>query len=370
MVVTSGAGVHDDSNNYDREKELKAFDNSKAGVKGLVDAGITKVPRMFIRSDISSNTLETTKKTQYKIPVIDLQGIEDDPRRHKEISDQVRHASETWGFFQIVNHGITVSVLEEMKDGVRRFFEQDTEVKKKYYARESGSRFRYQSNFDLYTAPFANWRDTCFCMMAPDPPQPQELPEVLRDILVKYTKEVMRLGSCLFRVFSEALGLRSNHLEEMGCAEGLAVLSHYYPPCPEPELTFGTSKHSDTDFLTVLLQDQIGGLQVLYEDQWLDVPPVPGALVINVGDLLQLITNDKFKSVEHRVLANREGPRVSVASFFTTGLLPSSRVYGPIKELLSQHNPPLYRQTTVKYYVSYIYQHGLDGTSPLHLFRL
>ncbi|MBA0612470.1 hypothetical protein Godav_013069 [Gossypium davidsonii] len=287
MVVTSGAEVHDDSNNYDREKELKAFDNSEAGVKGLVDAGITKVPRMFIRSDISSNTLETTKKTQYKIPVIDLQGIEDDPRRHKEISDQVRHASETWGFFQIVNHGITVSVLEEMKDGVRRFFEQDTEVKKKYYAREPESRFRYQSNFDLYTAPFANWRDTCFCMMAPDPPQPQELPEVLRDILVKYTKEVMRMGSCLFRVLSEALGLSSNHLEEMGCAEGLAVLSHYYPPCPEPELTFGTSKHSDNDFLTVLLQDQIGGLQVLYEDQWLDVPPVPGALVINVGDLLQ-----------------------------------------------------------------------------------
>ncbi|KAG4210306.1 hypothetical protein ERO13_A02G037800v2 [Gossypium hirsutum] len=106
MVVTSGADVHDDSNNYDKEKELKAFDNSKAGVKGLVDAGITKVPRMFIRSDISSNTLETTKKTQYNIPVIDLQGIEDDPRRHKEISDEVRHASETWGFFQIVNHGI------------------------------------------------------------------------------------------------------------------------------------------------------------------------------------------------------------------------------------------------------------------------
>lgn len=97
----------------------------------------------------------------------------------------------------------------------------------------------------------------------------------------------MRLGSCLFEVLSEALGLGSNHLEEMGCAEGLAVLSHYYPPCPEPELTFGTSKHSDNDFLTVLLQDQIGGLQVLYEDQWVDVPPVPGALVVNVGDLLQ-----------------------------------------------------------------------------------
>ncbi|KAE8723783.1 1-aminocyclopropane-1-carboxylate oxidase-like protein 11 [Hibiscus syriacus] len=249
-----------------------------------------------------------------------------------------------------------------MKHGVRRFHELDVEEKKAYYARDTDTKFRYTSNFDLFTAPFANWRDTCFCIMAPDGPKPEELPAVLRDIQLEYTKEVMRLGICLFKLLSEALGLSPNYLEEIGCSEGLAVLSHYYPKCPEPELTFGTSKHSDNDFLTVLLQDQIGGLQVLYEDQWLDVPPVTGALV--------LISNDKFKSVEHRVLANREGPRVSVASFFTTGMLPSSRVFGPIKELLSEHNPPRYRQTTVKEFVSYIYEHGLDGTSPLHVFRL
>lgn len=108
-----------------------------------------------------------------------------------------------------------------------------------------------------------------------------------RNILIEYSEQVKKLGLTLFGLLSEALGLNPNHLNEIGCLEGLAVLYHYYPACPEPELTIGASKHSDSDFLTVLLQDHIGGLQILHENLWVDVPPVPGALVINIGDLLQ-----------------------------------------------------------------------------------
>lgn len=108
-----------------------------------------------------------------------------------------------------------------------------------------------------------------------------------RDILLEYGTHVKNLGISLFELLSEALGLHSDHLKDMGCAEGLLSLCHYYPACPEPELTLGTTKHSDNCFLTVLLQDDIGGLQGLYQDKWIDIPPVPGALVVNIGDLLQ-----------------------------------------------------------------------------------
>ncbi|GAU49732.1 hypothetical protein TSUD_43190 [Trifolium subterraneum] len=234
--------------------ERKTFDETKVGVKGLVDEGLKKIPSFFHHQP---DKYQKANNTSHIIPVIDLVDIDNkDQSVHQGIVDKIKEACETWGFFQIVNHGIPLSVLEELKDGVK-------------------------------SSPALNWRDTFICYLAPDTPKPEDFPVVCRDILLEYGKHMMNLGTLLFKLLSEALGLNPNHLKDMDCAEGLVALCHYYPPCPEPELTVGTTKHSDTDFLTVLLQDNIGGLQVLYEDKWIDIKPVPGALIVNVGDLLQ-----------------------------------------------------------------------------------
>lgn len=112
----------------------------------------------------------------------------------------------------------------------------------------------------------------------------------------------MKLGICVLELISEALELDPNYLLDMGCAEGLGVLSNYYPSCPQPELTIGITNHADITFITILLQDQVGGLQVFYQDQWTDVPPIPGALVINAGDLLQVsLWNPSLNIIYHLV---------------------------------------------------------------------
>ncbi|XP_022723082.1 1-aminocyclopropane-1-carboxylate oxidase homolog 1-like [Durio zibethinus] len=272
---------------YDRTSELKALDETKAGVKGLVDAGVKEVPWIFHQLPDQFEKNSVSGGIQVSIPVIDLEGVKKDPGARQKIVEKVRNASRSWGFFQVVNHGIPLSVLEEMKDGVRRFFEQDLEMKKQFYTRDYTKGVAYNCNFDLYSSPAANWKDTLYSLMAPNPPVPEELPEVSRDIMMEYSKQVMHLGYFLFELLSEALGLQPDHLKDMDCAKGLTMLSHYYPACPQPELTLGATKHSDDDFLTVLLQDHFGGLQVLHDNQWVDIPPTPGALVINIGDLLK-----------------------------------------------------------------------------------
>lgn len=106
--------------------------------------------------------------------------------------------------------------------------------------------------------------------------------------MLEYSKRMMKLGELIFELLSEALGLKAKHLKELNCAKSLSLLSHYYPPCPEPDRTFGICSHTDISFITILLQDHIGGL--LHDGYWIDVPPNPEALIVNLGDLLQANT--------------------------------------------------------------------------------
>ncbi|CAN7061260.1 unnamed protein product, partial [Brassica rapa subsp. trilocularis] len=370
---------------YDRDSEVKAFDEMKIGVKGLVDAGITHIPRIFHHSPHVTVENPIKPSSTVVIPTIDLGGgmFESTVTRENVVAE-VRDAAEKFGFFQVIKHGIPLDVMEKMKEGTRGFHEKDTEVKRGFYSRDITKKVKYNTNFDLYSSQAANWRDTLTTVMAPDVPRAEDLPKICGNIMLEYSKQMMKLGELIFGLLSEALGLEPNHLRELDCAKSLSLLSHYYPPCPEPDRTFGISSHTDISFITVLLQDHIGGLQVLHDGCWIDVPPNPKALIVNLGDLLQanilisfLISfckqqsiNDKFVSVEHRVLANRsEEPRISIASFFMH-TIPNEQVYGPIKELVSTQNPPKYINTTTTELARHYLARGLDGASPLLHFRI
>ncbi|KAL8140048.1 hypothetical protein V2J09_006069 [Rumex salicifolius] len=320
------SGDNSSQTQYDRKSDLVAFESNKTGVKGLVDSGIKKIPRIFLNT-MTATTASCSPPTALitGVPIIDLHGIRRSEERKKVVVSQMKKACSEWGFFQVINHGVPLTVLDGIVDGVRRFHEMEEGLKKPYYSRELSR----------------------------------------RDIMFEYTKEMKRVGVEVLEIMSEGLGLRPDHLKDLDIAEGIYVQGHYYPACPEPELAIGTSSHADNCFFTILLQDNTGGLQILHDNQWVDVDPLPGALV--------LITNDEFKSVIHRVLAKGVGPRISVPCFFRTHFDQAEediRVYGPIKELLSDDNPAKYRETTVIEYLKHYYGRGLVGTSALSHFEL
>ncbi|KAL3506099.1 hypothetical protein ACH5RR_031481 [Cinchona calisaya] len=347
------------ADNDDRLEHLKAFDDTKAGVKGLIDAGITSLPKIFIRPVDELVEESNIGRSQAQVPVIDLSGIQSDDQR-KRIVSELRRASEEWGFFQVVNHGIPESVLNGMIDGICKFHEQDTELKKEYYSRDQLRKVRYESNIDLYHSRAANWRDSLtISLVACNELEPDELPQVCRSTAIDYINHITKLGGTLFDLLSEALEMKMDNLRAMECARGRTFVCHYYPACPEPDLTLGANRHTDPAFLTILLQDHIGGLQFLHDNQWTDVPPIPGGLVINIADLLQIVSNNKFKSVEHRVIANRIGPRISVACFFIGAAVPA-KIYGPVKELISDRSPALYREFTVREYLDNFFSRSID----------
>ncbi|XP_057771347.1 1-aminocyclopropane-1-carboxylate oxidase homolog 1-like [Salvia miltiorrhiza] len=355
----------------ERSEMLKAFDATKSGVKGLIGSGLSKIPQIFARSsDELAHELTHNKTAQAEVPLIDLTGI-CDPERRDRIVEEVRIASETWGFFQVTNHGIPQIIIDEMIDGVNKFNDMAAEEKEKYYTRDLRRRVRFNTNFDLFNSKTANWRDTLGISFAADGIPSDELPAPCREIALNYSKHVVILGEILLELLSEALGLKPDYLKSMKCANGHLMNCHYYPACPEPELAVGTAKHSDIGFITILAQNEIDGLQVMYRDQWIDVHPLRGGLIVNNGDLLQVLSNGKFISNKHRVVANNIGPRISVACFFSGPLLNGEGMcYGPIEELLSEENPPKYREIVFGEYVLKFTKIGLDQYLGLDYYKL
>ncbi|KAB5516745.1 hypothetical protein DKX38_027393 [Salix brachista] len=345
VMVSNASSSFDpeDGSIYDSANDMKAFDETKGGVKGLADSGLIKIPRFFVHPpEKPQQPPSTSSNINLQVPIINFEGFESS--RRKDVVNEIRRASENWGLFQVVNHGIPENVMDDMLEGVKRFHEQPQEVKTEFYTRDADQRVKFFTGALLLTKKPAIWRDTVAFDFKDGKLDPQLFPAIMREEVGEYFRHVTKIGKALSELLSEALGLRRNYLSSIECMETESLVGHYYPACPQPELTFGTTTHSDPSFLTILLQDNKGGLQVLHQNQWVDVPPLQGALLVNIGDLMQLITNDRFRSVEHRVLAGEVGPRISLASFFFPSTANTFKPYGVIQELLSD-DTPIYRAT-------------------------
>ncbi|XP_021748793.1 1-aminocyclopropane-1-carboxylate oxidase homolog 4-like [Chenopodium quinoa] len=352
---------------FDRQDDVKKFENTKLGVKGLVDSGVTQIPSIFHHPPENlvdtGNSAPDTGSGADPIPVIDLSGPT------PEVVDQVRKAAGTYGFFQVINHGVPVSLLDRLVKAVKAFHELPAEERMKHYRRDMTTGVNYFSNVDLFVSKAASWRDTLQLRLGPIMADVDSIPDICRNEILEWDKEVKQLTEKLLGLFSQGLGVKADKLVEMSCSGGKVMVGHYYPYCPEPNKTVGIACHTDPGVLTVLLQDQVGGLQIKHQGNWVNFKPVHGALVINVGDLLQILSNDKYTSVEHRVYANpQHEPRVSIAVFCN----PSKRddLYGPLPEIVSPEEPAHYRQFTYSEFINRFLKKELEGKTLAKYFSL
>nr|KJB22697.1 hypothetical protein B456_004G062100 [Gossypium raimondii]KJB22698.1 hypothetical protein B456_004G062100 [Gossypium raimondii] len=139
----------------------------------------------------------------------------------------------------------------------------------------------------------------------------------------EFAVKLEKLAEELLDLFCENIGLEKGYLKKAfygakGPTFGTKVSN--YPPCPTPDKIKGLRAHTDAGGIILLFQDPVvGGLQLLKDGEWVDVPPLRHSIVINLGDQLEVITNGKYKSVEHRVIAQTDGTRMSLASFYNPG---------------------------------------------------
>ncbi|CAN6586825.1 unnamed protein product [Malus baccata var. baccata] len=210
-----------DATLYDHMKEVKEFDESKMGVKGLSDSGITSIPQFFIHDPQTLSDLKpSNQNTTTTIPMIDLSHI-NSAAHHPKIVDQVKSAAKSFGFFQVTNHGVPVSVLGETPH----------ETKAKYYKREEGKRVMYTSNNDLYRTTAASWHDSLQVWMSPERPEVEDIPENCREEVVAWDFHATKVATDVMELLSEGLGFEGAKWREDGCYGPLPeLLSPEKPP--------------------------------------------------------------------------------------------------------------------------------------------
>jgi isopenicillin N synthase-like dioxygenase len=291
-----------------------------------------------------------TRRREVGVPVVDL-AVDD----RAAVRDRIDRACREWGFFQVVGHGVAPGLAARMLEAMRSFFALPAEAKAAIRRTEANAwgfndreltknRRDWKEIFDVGPAIAAG-------PLAGNRPQwPAALPG-LRPVIEDWTRACERLGRELLGLLSECLGMPADHLDAGFRDDHTSFLRlNYYPPCLDPAPPdagfrppaghLGIHHHTDSGALTVLLQDDQPGLQVWRDGAWHLVAPRPDALVINIGDVVQVWSNDRYRAPLHRVLASAHAARYSAPYF----LNPSGEtVYAPLPSTCDADHPARYR---------------------------
>nr|XP_010912555.1 1-aminocyclopropane-1-carboxylate oxidase [Elaeis guineensis] len=253
------------------------------------------------------------------IPVIDFSKL--DGKERAQTMAEIANGCQEWGFFQLVNHGIPVELLERVKKVSSECYKLREEGFKKSSPVQLLNKLEDQKVEEdaIKRLDDVDWEDVFFLQDDNEwPSNPPEFKETMKD----YRRELKKLAEKVMEVMDENLGLGKGYIKNVFSSNGkhepfFGTKVSHYPPCPRLDLVNGLRAHTDAGGVILLFQDdQVGGLQILKDGQWIDVQPMANAIVINTGDQIEVLSNGRYKSVWHRVLATSNGNRRSIASFY------------------------------------------------------
>lgn len=268
-------------------------------------------------------------------PVINFESLNGDDR--KSTMDKIKDACENWGFFELVNHGIPHEFLDKVERLTKEHYNKCMEQRFKELVASKGLEGVETEVSDM------DWESTFYLRHLPESnvDQVADLSHEYRVVMKEFAKKLEKLAEEILDLLCENLGLEKGYLKKVfygskGSPTFGTKVSNY-PPCPKPDLIKGLRAHTDAGGIILLFQDdKVSGLQLLKDGQWIDVPPMRHSIVVNLGDQLEVITNGKYKSVEHRVIAQTNGTgRMSIASFFNPG---SEAVIAPAPILVEKES--------------------------------
>ncbi|CAN4081500.1 unnamed protein product [Withania somnifera] len=297
-------------------------------VQALSESGIREIPDQYVKRPVDRPCFkETTSYVNNNIPLIDLENLNSsDESLRDETMKFISRACRDWGFFQVVNHGVSHELMAKARGAWSEFFHLPLEEKQKF-ANSPVTYEGYGSRLGVEKGGKMDWSDYFFLHYLPQPLRDEKkwpcLPITCRKIIAEYGQEVVKLCEKLTRILSINLGLNEDYLHKKFGGDnerGACLRANFYPKCPLGPNTRPLSP-LDPGGMTLLLPDtDVAGLQVRRGNDRIIVKPVPNAFIVNIGDRIRvLLSNAIYKSVEHRVIVNSAKERVSLAFFYNPG---------------------------------------------------